>query len=246
MAEVNNSSWASGITDASAYQTQSSTAPQKDLDKNAFLNLLVTQMQYQDPLDPVDDKQFLAQMAQFSALEQMQNLNTSTSEMKANGLIGKYAISTSYNEVTGEYETTEGRVEGAKMISGEPYIIINDKEIKLSTVSETYEDYTELAKMNNIETALSISQNLALIGKNIEYNTYDDKGNVTATNQGVVEYVKFVSNGVILRVNGQDIYASQVVRVGEGAFTDTDTDTDTGNTTDTGTETDIEPGTETE
>lgn len=45
------------------------------LDKNAFLELLITQLRYQDPLNPKDNGEFLAQMAQFTALEQMQNLN---------------------------------------------------------------------------------------------------------------------------------------------------------------------------
>jgi len=47
----------------------------KKLDKNAFFNLLVTQLQNQDPLNPVEDKEFIAQMAQFSSLEQLQQLN---------------------------------------------------------------------------------------------------------------------------------------------------------------------------
>ncbi len=45
------------------------------LDKEAFLKLLVTQLANQNPLNPVEDKEFIAQLAQFSALEQMQNLN---------------------------------------------------------------------------------------------------------------------------------------------------------------------------
>ena len=53
-----------------------------DLGKDAFIQLLVTQLQNQDPLDPVDDKEFISQMAQFSALEQMQNLNGSFKDMQ--------------------------------------------------------------------------------------------------------------------------------------------------------------------
>lgn len=47
------------------------------LDKDSFMLLLVTQFKYQDPLNPMDDKEFIAQMAQFSSLEQLMNMNTS-------------------------------------------------------------------------------------------------------------------------------------------------------------------------
>ncbi|MDE5831591.1 MAG: flagellar hook assembly protein FlgD [Desulfovibrio sp.] len=47
------------------------------LDKDSFMLLLVTQFKYQDPLNPMDDKEFISQMAQFSSLEQMMNMNES-------------------------------------------------------------------------------------------------------------------------------------------------------------------------
>lgn len=55
------------------YGTESSTAS-SSLDKDAFLQLLVAQLQNQDPLNPMDDKEFIAQLAQFSSLEQMSNI----------------------------------------------------------------------------------------------------------------------------------------------------------------------------
>ena len=49
-----------------------------NLDKDAFMKLLTTQLSNQDPLNPMEDREFIAQMAQFSSLEQMQSLNEST------------------------------------------------------------------------------------------------------------------------------------------------------------------------
>lgn len=74
--------------------TNTNTGAKQDLDKDAFLQLLVAQFKYQDPLNPVDDKQFIAQMAQFTALEQTQNLNA-TAE-KTYKLIDEIADSLSY------------------------------------------------------------------------------------------------------------------------------------------------------
>ena len=51
------------------------TIKKNDLDKDAFLRLLTTQLANQDPLNPIEDREFIAQLAQFSSLEQMQNLN---------------------------------------------------------------------------------------------------------------------------------------------------------------------------
>jgi flagellar basal-body rod modification protein FlgD len=67
---------ATGSATTSGATTPTTTTSQV-LGKDDFLKLLITQMRYQDPLNPMDNSQFLAQMAQFTSLEQMQNLNTS-------------------------------------------------------------------------------------------------------------------------------------------------------------------------
>ncbi len=59
-------------TDASGNPKQ--TGSMQTLDKNDFLQLLVTKLQHQDPLKPMDDQDFIAQLAQFSSLEQMYNI----------------------------------------------------------------------------------------------------------------------------------------------------------------------------
>ncbi len=77
---------------------------QNELGKEAFLKILIAQLSHQDPLDPLKDKDFIAQMAQFSTLEQMTNMNKSIEQMNA---VTK-GSSVSYIGRVIEYEDDEG------------------------------------------------------------------------------------------------------------------------------------------
>src|SRR4030042_3122841 len=58
--------------------------PVKDLGKDEFLKLLITELKHQDPTNPMQDREFIAQMAQFSSLEQMLNFNTNMKKLLEN------------------------------------------------------------------------------------------------------------------------------------------------------------------
>jgi flagellar basal-body rod modification protein FlgD len=85
----------------------------QELDKDAFLKLMMTQLQYQDPLDPMDNTQYIAQMAQFSSVEQLSNIastmeknNTLTTTM-SNQIFDLSKLIESMNEnMTGVIENT--------------------------------------------------------------------------------------------------------------------------------------------
>lgn len=70
--------------------------PQNEIDKDAFMKLMVAQLKYQDPLSPADPQQFLAQSAQFSTVEKLEHIAIQVSEQTwamalntAGGLVGK-------------------------------------------------------------------------------------------------------------------------------------------------------------
>ena len=63
---------------------QGLVAPKNELDKDAFLTLLLTQMTHQNPLEPMNNTEFLAQLAQFSSLEQMQNVSAGIEQLSKN------------------------------------------------------------------------------------------------------------------------------------------------------------------
>jgi flagellar basal-body rod modification protein FlgD len=97
------SSVSSQLSDLPAVGSNTTTTTSKSsLGKDEFMRLLTTQMQYQDPLNPVDNSQMLAQLAQFSQLEQLQGLSSkidamvtasaANTQMSATQLVGKQAL----------------------------------------------------------------------------------------------------------------------------------------------------------
>jgi flagellar basal-body rod modification protein FlgD len=98
----------------------SSASSTTDLGKDQFLKLLVTQLKYQDPLSPMKNEEFVAQLAQFSTLESMKNMENSFQGATAYGLIGKAVVTT--DKTTGL--ETQGIVSGIKSKDGTFYVIL--------------------------------------------------------------------------------------------------------------------------
>ena len=184
--------------------------PNSDLDKNAFLQLLITQMRFQDPLNPVDDKEFLAQMAQFTALEQMQNMNATNQKSQAFSMIGKNIVPDVYNPLTYTIEEVIGQVSSVIIRNGEPMLVVNGRDVLVSDVVEVYEPY----QMQSIYSSLATSQNMALIGKYIQAITVDGNFNPTGFVEGMVDSVRFSGGQTLLVVGGKEVFAPEVISIG--------------------------------
>lgn len=96
------------------------------LDKDAFLQLLVAQMKYQDALEPTDNTEYISQLATFSQLEEMQNLNQTMTEGSAYNLVGKHVFVKVTNNKTGETFYDHGMVEYIMRENGKVYVSVND------------------------------------------------------------------------------------------------------------------------
>lgn len=112
--------------DSNSISSNSGKNGKNSLDKDAFLQLLVAQMKYQDPMEPTSNTEYIAQLATFSELEEMQNLRASTDMQRGSGLVGKTVIMESVNPATGNIEPVTGRVDYVVMERGKTYLSINE------------------------------------------------------------------------------------------------------------------------
>ncbi|WP_138493974.1 flagellar hook assembly protein FlgD [Paenibacillus pinistramenti] len=137
---------------ASNVQTASSKDTQT-MGKDQFLKILITQLQNQNPMDPMDDKEFIAQMAQFSTVEQLSNISTQLDTMSSSlgsvsSLIGKQATwmqdtSSSSNEyvIDGDTSSSDGYtltgiIDGIVVRSGIQYAIIGSNEVPVTDITQ--------------------------------------------------------------------------------------------------------------
>jgi flagellar basal-body rod modification protein FlgD len=123
-----------------AQQTPANTTlPSPSLGSGDFLKLLTTELQNQDPMNPMDDTQSVAQLAQFSALSSTQELNQSFQNfqsnfgvMQASGLIGKKVTVVS-TDGTGNSSNITGTVNSIAVQNGVPYFTMADSSGKAMT-----------------------------------------------------------------------------------------------------------------
>jgi len=116
-------------TTSATNSTDTVSSPSQALTQNNFLQLMVTQMENQDPLDPQSDTQMASEMAQFTSLQQSSSMAGSLGMMQANGLIGS-----TVNVQVDSQTTDNGVVQGVVLQSGTPEILVNGAAYTLSQV----------------------------------------------------------------------------------------------------------------
>lgn len=118
--------------DSSAY-----TQVKKELGKNEFLNLLVTQLKYQDPLNPMQSTDFSAQLAQFSSLEQLTNMNSTLSGIQSSLAANKQDNILDYiGKTVKTSDDKSGQVTGVTYQDGISYLMVGENKITPDQVVE--------------------------------------------------------------------------------------------------------------
>ena len=144
--------------------------------KNDFLMLLSAQLRFQDPLNPQNDSDFAAQLAQFSSLEQMQNMNTTLSAMtsfQSYSLIGKYVVAEAM--IGNKFMEIPGVVDSIFTNNGVTYAQIGEFVVPVSSIKEVF----DTSNMLTSEMLMQTSNNL--IGRTViaQIGNEDIEGVVT-------------------------------------------------------------------
>ena len=137
---------------------ESSKSNSDSMGKDQFMQLLVTQMKYQDPLNPMDNSEMLAQLAQFSALEQMLNVSQASQRQLASGLVGKYVEYAYKDSSTGSTTYQVGKVDSVTITGETPMINIGE-------VSVSLDDIHQVLDSSNIQSSESVFD---VIGKTVQ------------------------------------------------------------------------------
>lgn len=169
------------------------------MDKEAFLNLLVAQMKYQDPLEPTSNTEFVAQYAQFSALEQMQNMSATLELSRASTLVGQ-TVSVNTTDSTGKTTTIQGMVD---------YVVYENNKAYVSIEGNLYslDDVYGVADTKYLDAYDKAEVLAAAIVKLPSYEnlTLDDKEYIDELKEiydGMSKYEKsFMANALVDRLN---------------------------------------------
>lgn len=158
---------AATLADSAATRTSNDS-----LDKEAFLQLLVAQMQYQDPLEPTSNTEYISQLATFSELEAMTNLNTSMSISRASQLVGQKVSVVTTSASTGETTEAQGTVDYVIVENSKAYLVIDGQPYSIDDLStvmteDYWKEYQDLLDSETSVTAEAIMAAIASLPEDI-------------------------------------------------------------------------------
>ena len=205
------------IKDGKVVESNSAASLAKDtkkngstMDKEAFLNLLVAQMKYQDPLEPTSNTEFVSQYAQFSALEQMQNMSATLELSRASTLVGQ-TVSVNTTDSTGRTTTIQGMVDYVVYENNKAYVSI---EGNLYSLDDVYgvADTKYLDAYDKAETLAAAIVKLP----SYENLTLDDKEYIDELKEiydGMSKYEKsFMASSLVDRLNKASDRMNELVK----------------------------------
>lgn len=184
-----------------------------------FLNLMVAQLQNQDFMNPVDDTQYVTQLAQFATMQQMQEMATYMKTNYVMSLVGKEVTAARFT-VSGELQKETGRVEKISLVDNEYAVYINGKRFSLNQIMElgASEDSSEHSKV-------SMDQLMSMLDREVTVRVKaEDEDEEDTVITGVVERISTEDGKYRVQIDGEWYSADDVVEIAGESQPDEPTD----------------------
>lgn len=157
------------------------------LDKDAFLQLLVAQMKYQDPLEPTSNTEYISQLATFSELEEMQNLTSGMNLQRASSLVGQYVFM-KVTDSSGNTTYPEGYVDYVVYENGKAYLSIEDSLYSIDDL-DTVADATYV-QAGKVAEAFVKEMNKLPAPARVTQDELESIGNLITVYENMTDYQK--------------------------------------------------------
>ena len=169
------------------------------MDKDAFLQLLVAQMKYQDPLEPTSNTEYISQYAQFSQVEQMQNMAASMDLQRASSLVGQ-EVYVKTTTSAGDTKYIQGKVDYVVYENGKAYLSINEQLYSIEDL-DTVADADYLSAYNKATDFVNKLNKLPNIN-GIDLTDADTIDELEETYNSMSDYEKsFIASDVVKALN---------------------------------------------
>lgn len=146
--------------------TSSERTISNEMGEDQFLQLLIAEMQNQDPLEPASNTEWVAQMATFSMVESLNSMQSAMLEQSANSLVGQYVL-LNVPDSNGDSTYIRGKVDYVTKVNGETKLAVGDELYGLDTLdsvvdAEYYEGSVAANTFKEIVKTLPLEDNLSL------------------------------------------------------------------------------------
>lgn len=206
----------------SSSTTSTSTNSSSTLDKDAFLQLLVAQMKYQDPLEPTSNTEYISQYATFSELEQMQNMSSTMELSRAANLVGQTVV-VEYTDSNGVSTSDMGTVDYISYENSKALVWVNGSSYSLDSVVEVADpEYIEAYSM--ALTLVSAVNKLPTVA-NLTIDDKDAVESIQSTYDSMNEYQQsFVASDIKTSIEKYTEKMQEIIKL-SGAGADNNSET---------------------
>jgi flagellar basal-body rod modification protein FlgD len=158
------------VINAKSESTQKTTP--NGYDKDAFMQILVAQMKYQDPMEPTSNTEYINQYATFTQVEQLSNMANSMSLSRASELVGKTVVVSQTNPDNGTTTDVEGTVDFVTYSANKAYLNINGTNYSIDDVSQVLDpNYTSA-----VEAVKDFQKAIDKLPSSLDMVTEEDHG----------------------------------------------------------------------